>query len=139
MVYPRSMSALASIEWHPEAHLVTVRPVGTITVQTCTQWFAEVDAHPAGAHCHRFLDLSRANPEFGFEEIVRMAQMRQAHHPKGTRLRLVFFSDTDVGYGMARMYETLMANHDSPILVTRDRAAAAAFLDVPVALLHWPE
>jgi hypothetical protein len=51
-------------------------------------------------------------------------------------VRSAFFADTAIGFGIARMYETLMERAIIQVRAFRDRDLAAQWLKVPVELLQ---
>ena len=83
---------------------------------------------------HRYTDLSMlTNIRLKVGHVFEIAEHRRdAAEP----IRSAFFANTAVGFGIARMYETLMERAVIDVRAFRDRDVAAEWLGVPVQLLQ---
>ena len=83
---------------------------------------------------HRYADFS------GLTHIrLKVGHVFQiAKHRRGVSepVKSAFFSDTTVGLGIARMYESLMEEATIQVRAFRERAAAAQWPGVPLEILQ---
>ena len=86
---------------------------------------------------NRFTDLSELDEiRLKFGHIFNIAVQRRMSTANRPRVKSAFFSNTVVGFGIARMYETLMEGSTVEVRAFRDLAAAAVWLGVPEATLR---
>ena len=86
---------------------------------------------------NRFIDLtclSRISIQIG--HVFSIARKRREDYKDLAPVRAGFFSDKIVGFGVARLYETLMENSHLQARAFRDRPSAAEWLGVPVEILN---
>jgi hypothetical protein len=89
---------------------------------------------------NRFTDLSELDQiRLKFGHIFNVASQRRRSTDNRPPIKSAFFSDTIVGFGIARMYETLMDGSAIKVRVFRNLAAAAGWLGVPEATLRDEE
>lgn len=120
----------------PHYNLSIWKPTSFVTLEEITD---ELD---------QFVQIERNNPSFNrfsnisetdfsnikFEE-VRQIYLRRIAEYKGPAVKSVFYIKTDLQYGVARMYQTLMT--DTPIKVEIYKAPeeCANYLNVPTEIL----
>ena len=122
--------------YYPEWRLLTWHPRGLfddpladkiIRVVGSEEFFDE-------SPFHRYTDLS------GLTHIrLKVGHVFEiAKHRRGVSepVKSAFFSDTTVGLGIARMYESLMEGAIIQVHAFRERAAAAEWLGVPLEILQ---
>ena len=69
-------------------------------------------------------------------KIGHVFQIAQHRRETAGAVKSAFFADTTVGFGVARLYEELMAGAKVQVRAFRERAAAAEWLGVPVEILQ---
>ena len=90
--------------------------------------FAAGKDMPAAASGHREVAV-RTNHVFAF------ARKRAEQYAGGMPVKSALFSDDWVGFGIARLYESLMKQTPIDAQAFRDRANAAVWLGVPAEIL----
>ena len=122
--------------YHSEVRLLTWHPRGTLddTLADEITFVLEADETLEEVPFNRFTDLSLLTSiHMKIGHVFEIAeQRREAAEP----VRSAFFADTTVGFGIARMYESLMQGATIQVRAFRDRDAAAEWLGVPVELLQ---
>ena len=84
----------------------------------------------------RFIDFSRLNRiSVKTGHVFTIAQERAKKYRGVTPIRCALYCDRLVGFGIAHLYETLMANSPVEARAFRNRAAAAEWLGVPAEIL----
>ena len=122
--------------YHSEARLLTWHPRGTFDDALADEVVAmlELDETFENVPFHRYTDLSLLTDiRLKIGHVFEIAERRRT---VGEPVRSAFFADTTVGFGVARMYETLMTGAVIHVRAFRDRAAAAEWLGVPLLLLQ---
>jgi len=83
---------------------------------------------------HRYADFSRlTHIRLKIGHVFDVAKRRRA---VTEAVKSAFFADTIVGFGIARMYESLMEGATIQARAFRERAAAAEWLSVPLEILQ---
>jgi hypothetical protein len=91
----------------------------------------------ATAPFNRFIDLTQLTRiKLTINHVFTVARERRTKYAGGAPVKSAFFCDKVVGFGVARMYEALMAGSPIRARAFRKRAAAAAWLGVPVEVLE---
>ena len=122
--------------YHPEARLLTWHPRGTFDDKLADQITVALEADETFEKVpfNRYADLSLVTDiHLKIGHVFEIAEQRRA---AGEPVRSAFFAETTVGFGIARMYETLMRGAVIQVRAFRDRDAAAEWLGVPVQLLQ---
>ncbi len=84
----------------------------------------------------RFVDLSRLSAvAVRSRHLFEFARKRAEQFAGDKPVRAAIFSDDWVGFGIARLYETLMENTLIEVRAVRERSHAAHWLSVPVDIL----
>jgi hypothetical protein len=84
----------------------------------------------------RFIDLSRLTEvAVRTHHVFAFARERTEQLAGNRPVRSALFSEDWIGFGIARMYESLMQGTPIDARAFRDRAAAAEWLEVPAHIL----
>ena len=130
------LKAFPSARYHSKERLLTWRPLGTFDDALADEVIAllELDETFENVPFHRYTDLSLLRDiRLKIGHVFEIVEHRRM---VGEPVRSAFFGDTVVGFGVARMYETLMEGAAIHVRAFRDRAATAEWLGVPVQLLQ---
>ena len=123
---------------HYPAHtLVAWRPEGVLDdglMDAIGEWlYATERAVPS---FHRFVDLDRISTvAVRTSHVFDFARKRTEQFGGLRPVKSVVFSEDWVGFGIARMYESLMEGASIEVRAFRDRAKAAEWLGVPAEVL----
>ncbi len=122
---------------YPSYDLVTWRPEGTLDDDMLDQigeWLVAFEK--VSVPVKRFVDFSGLN-QFAFRtsHLFQFARKRAEQLAGTGPVRTALFSDDYVGFGLARMYETLMENTAIEARAFRNRTQAANWLGVPAHVL----
>lgn len=125
--------------FHAGHRLVTWHPRGILDdalldeIAYFTETLELVSEHPFD----RYTDLSGLSEiHLQIGHIFQVAKERKKAHFDLPPVKSAFFCDKFVGFGIARMYESLMEGSSIDARGFRDRAEAAAFLGVPQDVLE---
>jgi hypothetical protein len=133
----RMMPGPAALRHYPAHNLVAWQPQGVLDDQLLDEigeWLCHIEK--VLVPFNRFLDFSRLSSvavrtrhvfEFAWKRVEQVAGV--------TPVKSALFSDDWVGFGIARMYESLMEETPIEAQAFRDRAKAAVWLDVPAEIL----
>ena len=124
--------------FHPEAHLLTWFPSGSLTNERADEVIDFIEAEEAGfgEPFHRFTDMSGyTRIQIGLDHVVRLARRRKRGY-KGLPIKSAFYAVRLISVSIARMYEELMAGSLIEVRTFRDRGDVADWLGVPEALLY---
>ncbi|MBS0123775.1 hypothetical protein [Thetidibacter halocola] len=124
----------------PELGLRWVRASGTVSAADLSA--ASLSAFPpdgAGAQPLGFVDLRDATGfDLGFADVMQTRNRAQgATERHGLHVRVAIHAGSEVGFGLGRMYEQLLATVGIEAMVTYDRDEALRWLNlsrVPPAL-----
>jgi hypothetical protein len=116
---------------------VAWRPEGVLDdelLDAIGEWlFAAEKASPS---FDRFIDFARITMvAVRTSHVFDFARKRTEHFGGPRPVKSVVFSEDWVGFGIARMYESLMEGASIEVRAFRDRAKAADWLGVPVEVL----
>jgi hypothetical protein len=133
------LNSFPNARYHAAYNLVTWHPLGVLDDRVLDQIanFLEHHEHVAtAASFHRYTDLSGLTDiQLRYGHVFDVAQRRKASVAGLPRVKSAIFSDTVVGFGMARMYETLMSGASVQVRAFRDRQEVADWLTVPAEAL----
>jgi len=124
--------------WHYPAHnLVAWKPKGVLDdllLDEIGEWVCTIEE--ASPPFDRFVDLSRLTQVAVRTDHVFEFARRRAEQVAGmTRVNSAIFSDDWISFGIAHLYQELMAGTPIDVHAFHDRAEAAAWLGVPVEIL----
>lgn len=122
---------------YPAHNLVAWQPQGVLDDQLLDEigeWLCHIEK--ASAPFKRFVDFSRlTSVAVRTRHVFDFARKRVEQFAGVTSVKSALFSDDWVGFGVARLYESLMKETLIEAQAFRDRAKAALWLDVPAEIL----
>ena len=102
------------------------------------EWLCTIEK--ASAPEKRFVDFSRLTEvAVRTRHLFEFARKRTEQFAGVTAVKSALFSDDWVGFGIARMYESLMKGTPIDARAFRDRAKAAVFLGVPAEIIKFDD
>ncbi len=128
--------------WQFPAHdLIAWQPQGVLDdnlLDDIGEWLCTIEE--ASVPLKRFVDLSRLTTvAVRTSHVFEFARKRAKRFAGLTPVKSALFSEDWVGFGIARLYESLMKETPIDARAFRDRGTAAAWLDVPAAILKLEE
>ena len=128
----------AHLRQYPAHHLVAWQPQGVMDdrlLDQIAEWLCAMEK--ASTPFKRFVDLSQlSSVSVRTGHVFEMARKRAEEYAGTEPVRSALFSEDWVGFGMARLYETLMKDTPIHARAFRSRSEAAKWLDVPGPLLN---
>ena len=122
---------------YPAHNLVAWQPQGVLDdelLDEIGEWLCHIEK--ASAPFKRFVDFSRlTSVAVRTRHVFEFARKRVEQFAGVTPVKSALFSDDWVGFGIARLYESLMKETLVEAQAFRDRAKAAVWLDVPAEIL----
>jgi hypothetical protein len=122
---------------YPAYRLVAWQPQGTLDdlmLDQIGEWL--VDIEKGSVPFKRFVDLSQlTNVAVRTRHVFEFARKRTEQFTGVEPVRTALFCDDWVGFGIARLYESLMENTLIEARAFRDLARAAEWLGIPVDVL----
>ncbi|HMG06819.1 MAG TPA: hypothetical protein VK581_15280 [Chthoniobacterales bacterium] len=138
-VSSRKLIGPPHLRYYPVYRLAAWQPHGVLSdllLDEIAAWILGTEK-VARLPFNRFIDLSQLTLiRLTINHIFTVAGERRAKYAGQTPVKSAFFCDKVVGFGVARMYEALMAGSFIRARAFRKRAAAAAWLEVPVEVLE---
>ena len=133
----RIMPGPADLLHYPAHNLVAWQPQGVLDDQLLDEigeWLCDIEK--ASAPLKRFVDFSRlASVAVRTNHVFAFARKRAEQFAGITPVKSALLSEDWVGFGIARLYESLMKETPIDARAFRDRANAAVWLDVPAEIL----
>ncbi len=119
-------------------NLVAWQPKGILDdrlLDEIGEWLCTIEK--ASAPEKRFVDFSRLTEvAVRTSHVFEFARKRAEQFAGVTAVKSALFSEDWVGFGIARMYESLMKGTPIDARAFRDRVTAAIWLDVPAEILN---
>ncbi|RBP35364.1 hypothetical protein DES53_12231 [Roseimicrobium gellanilyticum] len=125
--------------YHSDHRLVTWFPEGALTDERADQivHFLELAEMEEGQSFDRYTDMTgHTRIQISLDHVVRIAR-RRLRYP-GPPVKSAFYATRTISLSVARMYAELMEGSRIQVRTFRERAAAADWLSVPVAILNAP-
>ena len=126
---------------YPAHNLVAWQPQGVLDDQLLDEigeWLCHIEK--VLVPFKRFVDFSRlASVAVRTNHVFAFARKRAEQFAGVTPVKSALFSDDWVGFGIARLYESLMKETLIDARAFRDRATAAVWLGVPAEILKLEE
>jgi len=125
--------------FHRDLRLVTWCPRGVLDDAMADKILAYIEAREQSAEqpFARFIDLSKLDEiRLSFGHIFEIASRRRAASEGRPPVKSALYSNTIVGFGISRMYETLMEGSTIQVRAFRDVAMAAEWLGMPLEVLR---
>ena len=133
----RNLPGPPFLRHYPAHQLVTWQPQGILDdflLDQIAEWLVAIEK--ASLPFKRFIDLSRLTTvAVRTRHVFNFARKRAEQFAGVEPVRAAVFSDDWVGFGIARLYETLMENTPIEARAFRDLALAAKWLEVPADVL----
>jgi hypothetical protein len=133
----RMMPGPPDLRHYPAHNLVAWQPQGVLDDQLLDEigeWLCHIEK--VLVPFNRFLDFSRlSSVAVRTKHVFAFARNRAKQVAGVTPVKSALFSDDWVGFGIARMYESLMEETPVEAQAFRDRAKAAVWLCVPAEIL----
>jgi hypothetical protein len=134
---PRILPEPAHLWQYPAHDLVVWQPHGVLNdhlLDEIGEWICTIEK--ASVPEKRFVDFSRLTEvAIRTNHLFEFARKRAEQFAGITPVKSALFSKDWVGFGIARMYESLMRGTPIDARAFRDRVAAAIWLDVPAEIL----
>ena len=122
---------------YPAHDLVAWQPQGVLDdhlLDEIAEWLCSIDK--ASPPSKRFVDLSRLTMvAVRTSHVFKFARKRAEQFAGVTPVKSALFSQDWVGFGIARLYESLMKETPIDARAFLDRAKAAVWLGVPAEIL----
>jgi hypothetical protein len=127
----------AHLRQYPAHYLVAWQPQGVLDdrlLDEIGEWLCHIEK--AFAPFKRFVDFGRlTRVAIRTNHVFEFARERAKQFAGVTPVKSALFSEDWVGFGIARLYESLMEETPIDARAFRDRAKAAVWLDVPAEIL----
>ena len=138
----RILPGPAHLRTYPAHDLVAWQPQGVLDdrlLDEIGEWISDIEK--AWSPLRRFVDLSRLTEvAVRTSHVFEFARKRAEQFPEGASpVKSALFSEDWVGFGIARLYESLMKETLIDARAFRDRARAAVWLGVPAGILKLEE
>jgi hypothetical protein len=134
---PRVLPGPAHLWQYPAHNLIIWQPQGVLDdrqLDEICEWVCTFEE--ASAPFKRFIDFSRLTEvAVRTNHLFEFARKRAEQFAGITPVKSALFSKDWVGFGIARMYESLMRGTPIDARAFRDRVTAAIWLDVPAEIL----
>jgi len=128
----------AHLRHYPAHQLVAWQPQGVLDdrlLDEIGEWLCAIEK--AAGPFKRYIDFSRlTNVSIRTRHVFEFARNRAERFAGVAPVRCALFSEDWVGFGIARLYETLMDGTPIQVRAFRERPGAAIWLDVPLAILN---
>ena len=126
---------------YPTYDLIAWQPQGVLDdrlLDEIGEWLCAIEE--TSPPSKRFIDLSRLTMvAVRTSHVFKFARKRAERFAGVTPVKSALFSEDWVGFGIARLYESLMKETLIEARAFRDRAKAAAWLSVPSHILKLEE
>ena len=127
----------AHLRQYPAHDLVAWQPQGVLDdrlLDEIGEWLCAIEE--TSPPSKRFIDLSRLTMvAVRTSHVFKFARKRAEQFAGDRPVKSALFSEDWVGFGIARLYESLMKETPIDARAFRDRANAAVWLDVPAEIL----
>ena len=137
----RIIAGPAHLRQYPAHDLIAWQPQGVLDdslLDEIAEWLSTIEE--VSPPLRRFIDLSRLTMvAVRTTHVFEFARKRAEQFAGVTPVKSALFSEDWVGFGIARMYESLMKETSIDARAFRDRVTAAAWLGVPAEILRLEE
>src|SRR6476646_11740981 len=134
---PRVLPGPAHLWQYPAHNLIAWQPQGVLDdrlLDEIGEWICTIEK--VSVPEKRFIDFSRLTEvAVRTSHVFEFARKRAEQFAGVTPVKSAWFSEDWVGFGIARMYESLMKETLIDARAFRDRARAAVWLGVPAEIL----
>lgn len=133
----RSVPGPAHLRYYADHNLVAWQPQGILDdalLDDIANWLVVIEK--VALPFKRFLDFGQLTEiAVRTRHVFKIAQRRKEEFSGATSVRAALFCHEWIGFGVARLYESLMKDAPIEARAFRERAEAAEWLGVPVDLL----
>jgi hypothetical protein len=133
----RTLPGPGHLRHYPAHNLIAWRPEGVLDDRLLDQigeWLCTIER--TSPPFERFIDLSRLTEvAVRTNHMFDFARKRAEQLAGAPPMKSAIYSDDWVGFGIARMYESLMEGTPIDVRAFRDRAKAAIWLQIPGEIL----
>jgi hypothetical protein len=133
----RTLPGPGHLRHYPAHSLIAWRPEGVLDDRLLDQigeWLCTIER--TSPPFERFIDLSRLTEvAVRTNHMFDFARKRAEQLAGAPPMKSAIYSDDWVGFGIARMYESLMEGTPIDVRAFRDRAKAAIWLQIPGEIL----
>jgi len=137
-VRSKLLPGLPFVRLYVDYGLVAWRPEGVLDdrlLDQATEWLVDIEREAPSFK--RFMDFSRLTEiAVRSSHIFEIARKRAEDYRANEPVRAALFCDEWIGFGIARFYESLMERTLIQAKAFRDRAEAAKWLEVPLAVIE---
>ena len=134
----RILPGPGDLRHYPAYNLVVWQPRGVLDdrlLDEIGEWLCHIEKAAPGPF-DRFVDLSRITEvAVRTNHVFDFARKRAEQFTDAAPVKTALFSEDWVGFGIARMYESLMAGTPIDARAFRDRVEAAIHLGLPPEIL----
>jgi len=135
---PTALPGPAHVWQYPAHNLLAWQPQGVMDdelLDEIGEWLCTIEK--ASPPEKRFVDFSQLTEvAVRTNHLFEFARKRAEQFAGITPVKSALFSKDWVGFGIARMYESLMRGTPIDVRAFRDRVTAAIWLDVPAEVLN---
>lgn len=136
-VQSKALPGPHDLRYYPAYKFVAWQPRGVlddVLLEAIGEWLVAVEK--AFPPFKRYVDLSQlSSVAVRTRHVFRFAQKRAAEFASDEPIRSAIYCDDWVGFGIARLYESLMEHTMIKVRAFRERAGAAHWLGVPAEVL----
>ena len=126
---PPAGSPKARIIDYPDHHLICWFPGGEVTSDEVLAFISHLQNCPWGHLANRFCDLTEVlSFPFDYSVLHEVAEIRQNRLRDHVGVKLVLYSKNPLGFGMSRMYQSLLERWPMEIATTQDLQEACRVL-----------
>jgi hypothetical protein len=129
-----------SVQFNNNYQLSIWRPKGILTLKEIIQELEGfVELEMTKPPFDRFANLSEADfSQIKYADIRQIYLLRKAVYT-GLPVKSVFYVKTDLQFGIARIYQTLMEETPIRVEIFKNIAECAQYLNVPIEIILPPE
>lgn len=135
------LHAFPGASYLPDHRLLLWHPQGTLDDELADRLvrFVEMQERITEEPFNRYTDLSGLTEvRMNISHVFRIAEQRRTGYDGEEPVRSAFFCDKLVGFGMARLFETLMEGGPIEVRAFRAQEEVALWLGVPLDVLQAP-
>lgn len=135
---PLTPREFPNTRFYSEANLITWHPRGIFDDDLADRVLAFLEAEEAATRepIHRYIDLNELSEiRLRFGHASQIAERRRTTYAGPEGVKSAFCCDWVYGFGLAKMYEALMADGPIRVRAFRSRDNAASWLGVSADLL----
>ncbi|MCB1089154.1 MAG: hypothetical protein KDM63_19110 [Verrucomicrobiae bacterium] len=127
------------MRFYPDHRLIAWWPEGVVSRERVIRYYEQLAACEWGDHANRFCDFSKVT-DFGFDVrgLGSLAAYRKRRLESHREIKLVIYSSNPLGFGMARVYQSLVEDLPLECFVETSLDRCAEHLGIDRGLIEWP-